>query len=118
MNEACKLRDCRTEEHNQKVPTFAGKLICILNWYVSYHVLQLHMAFDSSDSSSDEDGGGAYRTMENSNRRSRLGTQRPHHARPSTSAIPRTVFHRWDIYLTVLELDRQQLQHELHNVTQ
>jgi len=53
------------------------------------------MAFDSSDSSSDEDGGGAYRTMENNNRRSRLGTQRLHHARPSTSAIPRTVFHRW-----------------------
>ncbi|XP_069694798.1 zinc finger SWIM domain-containing protein 5-like [Periplaneta americana] len=54
----------------------------------------LHMAFDSSDSSSDEDGGAAYRAMENNSRRSRLGTQRTHHARPSTSAIPRTVFHR------------------------
>ncbi|XP_068083450.1 zinc finger SWIM domain-containing protein 5 [Anabrus simplex] len=61
----------------------------------------MHMAFDSSDSSSDDEGGGMYRPMENNNsnnnnnnRRLLLGTQRPHHARPSTSAIPRTVFHR------------------------
>ncbi|KAJ4448512.1 hypothetical protein ANN_10528 [Periplaneta americana] len=59
----------------------------------STQVWLLHMAFDSSDSSSDEDGGAAYRAMENNSRRSRLGTQRTHHARPSTSAIPRTVFH-------------------------
>jgi hypothetical protein len=88
-----------TEECKWKVPKFIGKLICTLNWHLSdvkliRNGLQVHMAFDSSDSSSDEDGGGAYRTVENNNRRLRLGTQRPHHARPSTSAIPRTVFHR------------------------
>ncbi|GLG97797.1 Zinc finger protein SWIM domain-containing protein, putative [Gryllus bimaculatus] len=54
----------------------------------------VHNAMDSSDSSSDEDGGGGpHRPLENS-RRSRHGTQRPHNPRASTSAIPRTVFHR------------------------
>ncbi|GFG36101.1 hypothetical protein Cfor_12907, partial [Coptotermes formosanus] len=74
------------------------------------------MAFDSSDSSSDEDGGGAYRTMDNNNRRSRLGTQRPHHARPSISAIPRTVFHR-ALDAVGMSWDNMHLKHILSSDT-
>ncbi|XP_047000533.1 zinc finger SWIM domain-containing protein 5-like [Schistocerca americana] len=55
---------------------------------------QMHVS-DSSDSSSDDEGGGdgGYQGI-NNNGRPRTSGHRSHHSRATTSAVPRTVFHR------------------------
>ncbi|XP_075216583.1 zinc finger SWIM domain-containing protein 5-like [Lycorma delicatula] len=72
--------------------------------------------FHSSDSSSEDEGGGAYRggngSNNNNRRRSWLGSQGNGHSRASTSAIPRTVFHR-ALDAVCMSWDNMHLKHIL-----